>query len=77
MASATATSLEAIRDSLLAIVAAQTAAWEAAGCPPTIGIDGESYDWNSWLQTKLDAIEKVTLLLAKLNPYYKRSRLRG
>ena len=52
--------LAEIRESLVALVKAQTAAWEAAGCPPTFSVDGESYDWNNWLAGKLDAIDRLT-----------------
>lgn len=54
------TDLAAARDSLVALVKAQTAAWEAAGCPPTFSVDGESYDWNNWLAGKIDAINALT-----------------
>lgn len=69
--------LEAIRTSLEAIVATQTAAWEAAGCPTTFSVDGESYDWNGWLQSKLDAIERLNKLIRGAKPYAIRSRVRG
>jgi len=71
---ATQTSLTAIRDSLIATVAAQTAAWQAAGCPPTFSIDGQSYDWNNWLDGKTAAIEKYMQLIQKAaGPFIARS----
>ncbi len=75
--SARSETLKRIRDSLLAIVEAQTAAWEAAGCPTTFSVDGESYDWNGWLQSKLDAIERLDKLVNRSTPYAVRSRMRG
>lgn len=54
--------------SLTAIVKAQTAAWVAAGMPPTFSIDGESYDWAGWLKAMTDAIGEQTKLLVLLNP---------
>lgn len=69
--------LTAIRDSLEAIVLAQTTAWEQAGCPPTFSIDGESYQWDSWLTSKTEAIERYTKLISSARPFYKRSRHRG
>lgn len=77
MASAAAESLIAIRDNLLAIVQTQTAAWVANGCPPDIGIDGESYQWSAWLTSKLDAIKNLNEQIAAMNPYIVRSRMRG
>jgi len=74
MATVAQTNLTAIRDSLIATVAAQTAAWEAAGCPPTFSIDGQSYDWNNWLAGKMDAIEKASQLAQKIaGPFIARS----
>lgn len=72
-----AQTLTAARTSLENLVAAQLAAWEAAGCPPTFSVDGESYSWDSWLQTKLDAIERLTKQIQQASPFYVRSRLRG
>lgn len=39
-------------DNLAEIIEAKTAAWLADGCPTTYSIDGESYEWASWLETK-------------------------
>lgn len=69
--------LIATRDGLAAVVAAQTAEWVAAGCPPTMSIEGESYSWNEWYQGKLDAIEKLNALIRAAKPYWLRSRHRG
>lgn len=65
------------RDALERIVDAQLAAWEAAGAPPTMSIDGESYQWDSWLTSKLEAIEKLNKLIQSAKPFYVRSRHRG
>ena len=63
------------RDNMEAIVAAQTAAWVTAGCPPTFSVDGESYDWNNWLQAKADAIRTLTeLIQSRQGPFVIRSR---
>jgi hypothetical protein len=65
------------RASLLRIIDEQTEAWVTAGCPPTFSLDGESYQWDSWLTSKLDAVEKLDGLIQRAQPYYKRSRHRG
>ena len=77
MPSARAQRLIDIRTSLENIVKAQTAAWEAAGCPPTISVDGESYQWDSWLTSKLDAISKLSEQIRAASPYMVHSRARG
>lgn len=69
--------LTAIRDNLLQIVEEQTAAWVAAGCPPTFSVDGESYQWDSWLTSKTQAIEQMDKLIQRAIPFYMRSRHRG
>lgn len=69
--------LTAIRTSIENVVAAQTAEWEAQGCPPTFSVDGESYSWNEWLSSKLDAIERLSKQIQGSRPYYIRSRRRG
>lgn len=56
------------RSSLISVVAAQTAAWATAGCPPTFSIDGESYDWNNWLAGKTAAIESMTKQIQQVGP---------
>lgn len=75
--SARADSLIRTRNSILAIVEAQTAAWESAGCPPTFSVDGESYQWDSWLTSKLDAIDRLDKLIQKAKPFARVSRARG
>jgi hypothetical protein len=69
--------LTATRANLLQIVEEQTEAWIEAGCPPTFSVDGESYSWNEWLTSKLQAIESLDKLIQRATPYYKRSRHRG
>lgn len=69
--------LTATRDNLLQIVEEQTAAWVAAGCPPTFSVDGESYQWDSWLTSKMQAIESLDKLIQRATPFYVRSRHRG
>lgn len=54
-----AETLAAAYASLANVIKLQTAAWEAAGCPPTFSVDGESYDWNNWLTGKIDALDKL------------------
>lgn len=51
--------LQAALANLEQLIETQTAAWVADGCPPTFSIDGESYDWNNWLDGKLAAIERL------------------
>lgn len=72
-----ADNLIAARDNLAAVIAAKTAEWVTAGCPPTMGIDGESYSWNDYLQGKTEALEKLNALIRAAKPYWKRSRHRG
>ena len=69
--------LTATRDNLLRIVEEQTAAWVEAGCPPTFSVDGESYQWDSWLTSKLDAIKALDALIQRAAVYYVTSRRRG
>lgn len=70
--------LTAARDNIAGVVANQTAAWLAAGCPPTFSIDGESYDWNNWLAGKLDAIERLNVQIQNVSdPFIVRSRVRA
>lgn len=44
---------------LTAVIQAQMAAWQSAGCPPTFSVDGESYDWNNWLAGKTAALSAL------------------
>jgi hypothetical protein len=69
--------LTAARDNLAAVVADQTAEWVAAGCPPTMSIEGESYQWDSWLTSKTEALDKLNTMIRQAKPYWKRSRHRG
>lgn len=70
--------LTAARDNLAAVVANQTAAWVASGCPPSFSVEGESYDWNNWLQDKKEAIENLTKQIqAASGPFLIRSRVRA
>ena len=71
------TRLQNSRDNIEQIVEAQTLAWVAAGCPPTFSVDGESYQWDSWLASKLAAIESLDKLIQRAQPFYMRSRHRG
>ncbi len=75
----TAVSLQASRDNLVALVEQQTAAWLAAGCPPSFSVDGESYSWNEWLAGKLQAIEQLQGLIQRVGsgPFVVRSRGRA
>lgn len=70
--------LKAARSSLVAVVRDQAAAWAAAGCPPTFSVDGESYDWSSWLKAKSDEIRGLTELINSMSsPWVVRSRGRA
>jgi hypothetical protein len=65
-------------DNLEQLIETQTAAWVSAGCPPTFSIDGESYDWNNWLDGKTAAIDKLIDLIQKRGgPFIVRSRARA
>jgi len=67
--------LKAAQASIAKTIADQTASWEAAGCPPSYSIDGESYEWNNWLADKLSAIDQITTTLRNVSsPYLVRSR---
>lgn len=68
-------SLRSARDNLGAIVLAQTEAWVAAGCPPSFSVDGESYQWDAWLKTKVAEIDALTATMRNLSsPFIVRSR---
>ena len=77
MASERAQRLIRIRTSLERIVEIQTASWEESGCPPTMSIDGESYQWDSWLTSKMAEIERLSGMIQRASPYIIRSRSRG
>lgn len=63
--------LQSARDNLEGLIDRQTGLWLAAGCPPTVSIDGESYDWNNWLAGKIDALEKLNKLIqVRANPAF-------
>lgn len=67
--------LRSARDNLGTIIKAQTDAWVAAGCPPTFSIDGESYQWGSWLQDKVKELNGLTEAMRNLSsPFIVRSR---
>lgn len=71
-------SLRTSLSNLVTIVETQTAAWVAAGCPTTYSVDGESYDWNSWLESKTKAIDDLNTLINKLSsPWIVRSQGRA
>lgn len=73
-----AESIAAARDSLAAVIATETAKWQAQGCPPTYSVDGESYDWNNWLAGKTAALESLTKQAQALQgPFIIRSRVRA
>jgi hypothetical protein len=57
---AAADSLKTARDNLAAVILAKTEEWVANGCPPTMSIDGESYDWNGWLQARNAELKGLT-----------------
>ncbi len=68
-------SLKQSRSNIIAVVAAKTEAWVASGCPPTYSIDGASYQWDDWLKTKMDEVDKLTQMIQKLSqPWIIRSR---
>lgn len=70
--------LEAAIDNLEQLIEAKTAAWVTSGCPPTFSIDGESYDWNNWLQGKIDAIDRLKdLIQSRGGSFVVRSRVRA
>lgn len=73
-----ASNLATALDNLEQLIEAKTAAWVASGCPPTFSVDGESYDWNNWLQSKIDAIDKLKSLIQKSGgSFVVRSRVRA
>lgn len=70
--------LEAAIDNLEQLIEAKTADWLASGAPPTFSIDGESYDWNNWLQGKIEAIDKLKdLIQNRGGTFVVRSRVRA
>ena len=67
--------LKTARDNYGAILAAQTTAWLAAGCPPTMSIDGESYSWDAWRDSINKAIQDLTATINSVSaPWLVRSR---
>ena len=72
--SADVADLKVARSSVVAIVKAQTALWAVAGCPPTFSVDGESYQWNEWLKSRVDELKGLTEAIAALSsPWIVRS----
>lgn len=70
--------LKAARDNLGAIIKTKTDAWVAAGCPPSFSVDGESYQWNEWLSSKIQAVNDLTDQIARVSsPWIVRSRGKG
>lgn len=70
--------LKTSRDNYAAILAAQTTAWVAAGCPPTFSIDGESYQWDGWRDSMVKQINELTKTInAVASPYIVRHRGRA
>lgn len=68
-------SLKQSRSNVVAVIAAKTAEWLALGCPPTMSIDGESYQWNEWLKSRNDEIKGLTETINMLSsPWIVRSR---
>lgn len=67
--------LQASRDNYITILKTQTDAWVAAGCPPTMSVDGESYQWDSWRDSITKQIQELTKTINQLaSPYIVRSR---
>lgn len=76
--SADVASLKQSRSNVIAVIAAKTAEWVELGCPPTMSIDGESYQWNEWLKSRNDEIKGLTETINMLSsPWIVRSRGRA
>lgn len=70
--------LKTSRDNYAAILAAKTAEWLAAGCPPTFSVDGESYQWDAWRDSMVKQIQELTKTInAVASPYIVRHRGRA
>ena len=61
------TALQAERSALIALIRAKTTAWQLAGEPFTMSIDGESYQFESWRGAKLRDLDQLTELISKIN----------
>lgn len=66
MSAADVTALQAERTALIALIRAKTTAWEVAGEPVTMSIDGESYQFESWRGAKLRELDQLTELITKI-----------
>ena len=62
--------LRTARDNVAAVIEAKTAEWVASGCPPTFSVDGESYDWNGWLQARTAELKSLTESIRLLGGSY-------
>ncbi len=66
------------RDNLALLIEMQTAKWVASGCPPTYSIEGESYDWNNWLTSKMDNLNAMNQTIQQMQgPFIIRSKGRA
>ena len=64
-----ASDLQAAYDNMALAIRVQTANWTTAGCPPTMGIDGENYDWGDWLQKQTEGLKALAELIAATSPF--------
>lgn len=69
--------LQAIKASLLASLAAETAYQETHGPKPDYSLDGESYQWTAWREAVLRKVEVLNRLIQQERPYIVNSRGRS
>lgn len=67
--------LKQSRSDLVNIIAAKTADWVTNGCPPSYSIDGESVQWDQWLETRNKELQALTETIRILSsPWMIRSK---
>lgn len=66
--------LIAARNNLAQVIATETARWVSEGCQVTHSIDGESFEWNSWLTSQNEAMAGLNKTIAQMSTFIVRSR---
>lgn len=70
--------LETILDNLITIVATETAYQATNGPKPSYSLDGQSVNWDTWLDGMQSKIEKQQKLIQVIgSPWRVRSRVRS
>lgn len=69
--------LKAIKSSLLASLAAETAYQETYGPRASYSLDGESYQWTEWREAICRKVAQLNLLIQQDEPFWVTSRGRS